>query len=173
MATRYFAPAGQGTSGSGLTRRNPIYGLSDLSMVQSGDEIVLLSGSYYERFVIPQNNLRIISEEAVFDGTESLNGSARLNTPDWLPNPIGSAWQLVDAGLNVWKKGTGYTGFLFLSGTWIEPMPSSLHTQTIQNILDNIQVNQYSFGTETLNGSQRALYLRLPVGTTPSNYRIS
>ena len=168
----YFAPAGLGTSGSGASRSNPIYGLSNIASVgiTNGDRLIF-TGQHKEQLIIPQNNLTIIGDNAVFDGSFSLNGSYRLSSTTFA-SETGSNWQLVDAGLNVWKKGSNHGGMLFVNDEWIEPMPTSLSTNSAATILANIQEYEWTARTETLDGSTRAIYIRLPSGTTPSNVDI-
>jgi hypothetical protein len=167
---RYFAPSGLGTSGSGLTRFNPIYGLNDLSSVQAGDNLILLPGNYYERFVVPQNDLQIISEGAVFDGAASLNGSFTVNSS--FANVQASAWTQVSTNPNVWKKGCQYLPMLIVDGTWWEPMPSSVNTNSAATIISNIGLYEWTIRDESLDGQNRAIYLRLDQGDIPGMHNI-
>lgn len=163
----YISPAGQGTSNG-----NSIYGLSDLSMVTEGDTLIFLPGVHYERFVCPADNLRIISEDAVWDGSEHINGPQSINSVSGLVSASLSAWQLVDAGLNVWKKGCKHCAQLFLNGVWTEPMPSSLFSNNSATVLGAIQENEWTFITETTDGQTQTLYIRFPLSITPSSIDI-
>lgn len=170
MATRYFAPSDIGTSGSGLVKESPIYGIGDLSMVNAGDTIVLLPGSFYEQFIVPQNDLIIVSEGATFDSTFSLAGSNTINTS--YSEVSVSAWQIVDAGLNVWKKGLHTVKLVVKDGEFLEPMPTSNPANSAATILGAIAENEWTLRTETLDGIGYAIYLRLPAGENPNTANI-
>lgn len=169
----YLAPAGLGTSGSGHTRSNPIYGLSNIASlgIAEGDRVIVTKGSFYERFVIPQNGIRVISEDAVFDGTTRINGLDTFNT-SWVKNS-GSAWRLIPGSNNVWKKGCATFATMFIDGQWAEPMPSSNQsTNTEQFVLENIQEYEYTHKTVALDGQGKTTYLRLPIGDSPNKHDI-
>jgi hypothetical protein len=177
MTDFYIVPAGSGTSGNGLSRKNPIVGLSSVNNnaigAQSGDRLIFLPGTHYEQFVVPTNELTIISEDTIFDGTDSLNGLGRLNSSTWYHESSGSAWQQVSTNPNIWKKGSGVAGFTFMDGVWLEPMPTSRSTNNYAtHVLPVIGINEITVLTETLDGGNRATYICLPLGDSPNYHDI-
>jgi hypothetical protein len=176
MTDFYISPAGTGTSGNGLTRNNPIVGLTNINNnaigATNGDRLIFIGGTHYERFVCPSNGLSIISENAIWDGSEHINGSQSISTTTGLMVTNLSAWQQVDVGLNVWKKGCKHCAQLFINGNWTEPMPSSLITNNSATVLAAIQTNEWTVITETTDSQTNSLYIRLPSGTNPSAYDI-
>lgn len=168
MTDRYFAPAGLGTSGSGLTRNNPIYGVSDFSMVQPGDNLILLPGIYHEKFIAPQNNLRIINENAIFDGTVSINGSQAISISAGLSIMVdNSPWIHVTG--NIWKKGCRPGTMVFVNGDYYQAMPESSTLNNEATVVAKIAEGEITFITATTNGVTRTLYVSFPTGTNPDN----
>ncbi len=171
----YIAPAGSGTSGTGTSRKNPIVGLSSVNNnaigAGSGDRLIFLPGTHYEQFVVPSNGLTLVSEDTIWDGSLSLNGTNTLNNS--YVEVSGSAWQLVNAGSNIWKKGHKGTWNVYLNGEWIEPMPSSLAANSEVTIIGAIGVNEWTISTAVNTDAMGAtLYLRLPTGTNPNTIDI-
>lgn len=168
----YFAPAGLGTSGSGASRNSPIYGLSNIGSlgIAEGDTIITLGGNFYEKFVIPQNNIKIISENSVFDGRASLNGANTVKAD--YSEGAQSSWQQVSMSPNVWKKGCMYTFMLWVDDVWAEPMPASLSSNNEAAVIAAILPGEWTqIGTAT-DGVTRTLYVCLPAGKTPADYDI-
>lgn len=173
----YIAPSGSGTSGTGTSRNNPIVGLTSVNNnsigATSGDRLIFLPGTHYEQFIVPASGLTLVSEDAIWNGTDSLNGLGRLNASTWYHEPSGSAWQQVSVNPNIWKKGSGVAGFTFMDGIWLEPMPTSLSSNTyVTHVLPNIGINEITVLNETLDGGNRSFYIRLPLGDSPNNHDI-
>lgn len=166
----YFAPKGLGISGTG-TKNSPIYGLNDLSMVSSGDTIILKGTTFSEQFIVPVNGIRIISEDAVFDFSISLNADNSIDTS--YTSGKFSSWQLVDAGLNIWKKGCGKVWQLYIDEVWAEPMPLSLAANSEATILAAINKNEWTITSAvTTDSIASTIYLRLDTGITPNSLNL-
>ncbi len=174
----YIAPMSAKTNGTGTSRSNPIVGLSAVNSnaigAVSGDRIILLPGTHYEQFIIPASGLTIVSEDTLWDGTNSLNGLNRLTTApvNYAFEVNGSAWQQVSSSPNIWKKGSAVCNFLFLDGVWLEPMPTSAIGNSAATVIANIAELEWSTVYVALDGADKSLYIRLPIGTTPANYDI-
>lgn len=172
----YIAPAGSGTSGSGRSRNNPIFGNTSVNNnaigAVSGDTLIFLSGVHYEQLVVPVDGLRLVSDNdgAIWDGTTSLNGVATVASGHVIAT-TGNPWVLYSAPLNIWKKGVISAPYLFMDDVLLYPMNSSILTQSLANI-DNLADNQYTLRTETTGSSTVTLYLKLPTGETPEQHDI-
>lgn len=167
----YFKPEGSGTSGSG-SKNNPIVGLSTIGSVgiAEGDRVIV-SGRHYERLIVPQNGIRVISEGATFDGTISLSGNTTINKLHAIVDI--APWILVDSGLNIWKKDIEITRILFLNGAFVAPMPTSSNAVIESEVLayatsypDEIF---FTLITNLQTDTSRTLYIKLGTGQTPNN----
>lgn len=175
MTEYYIAPAGSGTSGNGLSRNNPIVGLTSINSntlgLSSGDRLIFLPGIYYEQLTIPTSNLIVEAEsEVTFSGLLNLSGNVCLNST-YLEATSGN-WEQIDVTKNIWKKGCYSGAILLVNGEWLEPMPTSTLTNTLQYILDNLAINNWTVNNITTNGIAQTTYVRLPSGVTPLNATI-
>jgi hypothetical protein len=175
----YIAPAGSGTSGTGTSRSNPIVGLSNINTnnigVTSGDRLILLSGTYYEQFKIPTNDITIICENTSFDGRFSINGSNTLNNS--YIEAADSAWTNLDSlwavlPNNVWRKGCNRIWSIWVDGVLCEPMATSNLANTVSTITTNLADFEYTMRTEVTNTIGATLYMRFPPGKTPYDYNL-
>jgi hypothetical protein len=176
MTDFYIVPAGSGTSGNGLSRKNPIVGLSSVNNnaigAQSGDRLIFLPGVHYEQFVVPSDNLDIIFEDTIFDGRFSLNGSNTLNN-SYVESAL-SGWTNLDSlgatlSNNIWRKGCNRIWSIWVDGVLCTPMATSNLTNSVATISSNIGSLEYTMRTETTDTIGATLYLRLPAGKTPND----
>lgn len=174
MAEYHIYPAGTGTSFG-----NRIYGLTNVNNnaigVVSGDSLIFhgtFKADIGDKLIIPASGIRLVCDNAIFDGSTSLNGDLSISNGH-LPLTAGNPWVLVDAGLNIWKKGCPSAPFLFRSGELLTPMDTSLAANSEATVLAGLAQDQYTIANVTTAGSTTtgvSLYVRLPVGKTPSNY---